>query len=395
MKSSVCGSDDNNWDILEIMSEQIAQRIIRELGAADLVDSLSEKLSGAELHSLLLAVLKRRIGKIEPSHLTRPNAVAQACELDGRLLNEVERVSYGVASQFEAMELSPLAPLGAVATLTGLDQGNVLSAIRAFECASDPTVGLALECARRRKDSAGRKETTRLCASQRVVRFPAPKKAGLTAHFKLFSLVSAARDTGSFSFETAALREHIGSYLALLARLSEMGFRFEDVEVELSDTRVVAHLCTLFGISRDEIRASVRASDYTSSERLIEKLSGAWPGSVTSPSENLAQFDLPNHLIVQMGLLEQYVCAPLREERKAVRLSFNLRRLTGLGYYEGPCFHIKAKNDRGESFALADGGFVDWTRRLLGDSKERLLTSAIGSELMCRMFRRSRPRSGV
>jgi hypothetical protein len=373
------------------MSEQIVQRVLRELGVDDLVDLLSEKLSGAELHSLLLTVLKRRVGKIESSQLTRPNAVTRPSGLDGRLVNEVERVCYSVAPLFVAMELSPLAPLGTVATLTGLDQGNVLSSIRAYECASDPTVGLALECVRRRKDISSRKETTRLCASQRVVRFPAPKKAGFSAHFKLFSLVSAARDTGSFSFETAALGEHIGSYLALLARLSEMGFRFEDVEVELSDTRVVAHLCSLFGISRDEIRASVRASDYTSSERLIEKLSGAWPGSVTSPSENLAQFDLPNHLIVQMGLLEQYVCAPLRKERDDVRLSFNLRRLTGLGYYQGPCFHIKATNDRGERFAIADGGFVNWTQQLLGDSKERLLTSAIGAELICSIFGRPRP----
>jgi hypothetical protein len=371
------------------MNEQIAQRIIRDLGGADLVDLLSDKLSGAQLHSLLLTVLKRRVSKIESSHLTRPNAVTQPCELDGRLLNEVERASYSVAPHFEAVELSPLAPLGTIATLTGLDQGNVLSSIRAFESAADPTVGLALECVRRRKDITSRKETTRLCANQRVVRFPAPKKAGFTAHFKLFSMVSAARDTGSFSFETATLQEHIGSYLSLLARLAEMGFRFEDVEVELSDTRVVAHLCSALGISRDEIRASVRARDHESSERLIEKFSSTWPRSVASHWEELAQFDLPKHLIVQLGLLEQDVCAPLREEREGARLSFNLRRLTGLGYYEGPCFHIKAKNDRGESFALADGGFVKWTQRLLGDSKERLMTSAIGVELMCRMFRRS------
>jgi len=389
---SNCDSDDNKKAILMAMSEQIAQRIIRDLGAADLIDVLSEKLSGAELHSLLLAVIKRRVGRIESSHLTSPNAVTQSCELDGRLLNEVERVGYGVASQFEATELSPLAPLGAIATLTGLDQGNVLSAIRSFELAADPTVGLALECARRRKDSAGRKEITRLCASQRVVRFPAPKKAGFTAHFKLFSLVSAARDTGSFSFETAALREHVGSYLSLLTSLSAMDFRFEDVEVELSDTRVVGRLCSAFGINRDEIRASVRARDSESSERLLEKRSAVWPRSVAEPCDDLAQFDLPKHLVVQLGLLEQYVCAQLREERKEVHLSFNLRRLTGLGYYEGPCFHIKAKNDRGEAFAIADGGFVNWTRRLLGDDKERLMTSAIGSELICRMFRRSRPR---
>ena len=36
---------------------------------------------------------------------------------------------------------------------------------------------------------------------------------------------------------------------------------------------------------------------------------------------------------------------------------------------------------------LADGGFVDWTQTFLADRKERLMTSAIGTELLCRMFR--------
>ena len=84
------------------------------MGVDDLVDLLSEKLSGAELHSLLLTVIKRRVSKIESSHLTRPNAVTQPCKLAGRLLNEVERVSYSGAPQFEAMELAPLAPLGTI-----------------------------------------------------------------------------------------------------------------------------------------------------------------------------------------------------------------------------------------------------------------------------------------
>ena len=34
----------------------------------------------------------------------------------------------------------------------------------------------------------------------------------------------------------------------------------------------------------------------------------------------------------------------------------------------------------GAEFFLADGGFTDWTRRLLSDRKERLLISGLGSE---------------
>jgi hypothetical protein len=32
-----------------------------------------------------------------------------------------------------------------------------------------------------------------------------------------------------------------------------------------------------------------------------------------------------------------------------------------------------------------EGGFVDWTQTLLGDRKERLLTSAVGLDLLVRL----------
>jgi len=373
------------------MSEEIVQRITRDLGTPGLIDLLADRLPGSDLHSLLLSVLKRRIAKIEPPHLKRPNVASQASDLDGRFLHEVEGACYRSASQFEAIELSPLNPLGTLGALTGLDQANALSTVRVFECTSDPTLGLAIESTRRRQLPSDRKQTNRLCTVQRVLRFPVPVKHGFRAHFKLFSLVSAARDSGSFAFEAAALREHIAVYLTLLANLKALGFVFDDIGVEISDTRAVAHLCSRFGIARDEIRASVRANDPTSAARLLAKYPATWPGRITSPSQELAAFDLPEHLLIQLRRLEEDVCVPLRAEHSHVRFEFNMHRLTGLGYYEGPCFHITLKNLRGEKFALADGGFVDWTRRMLLDDKERLLTSAIGIELLCRMFRPSEP----
>jgi hypothetical protein len=372
------------------MSHEITRRIARDLEAPDLIDLLADRLTGSDLHSLLLSVLKRRIARIEPPQLKRSNAASQACELDGRLLHEVERAGYRSASEFEAIELSPLNPLGTLGALTGLDQANAVSTVRAFECTSDPTLGLAIESARRRQRPADRKQTTRLCTSQRVIRFPVPGKRGLRAHFKLFGLLSAARDAGSFAFEAAALREHIAVYLSLFAKLEALGFVFGDVGVEISDTRAVAHLCSMAGIDRNEIRASVRAQDSGSANRLLAKYSAIWPGRIARPSHELAAFDLPKHLLIQLRRLEEEVCDPLGAEHAHVRFEFNMHRLTGLGYYEGPCFHITLKNQHGERYTIADGGSVDWTRRMLLDDKERLLTSAIGIELLCRMFRTSR-----
>lgn len=50
-------------------------------------------------------------------------------------------------------------------------------------------------------------------------------------------------------------------------------------------------------------------------------------------------------------------------------------RQAGRGYYTGLCYKVLAGE---ELFELGDGGFVNWTRRLLGNRKERLLTSGIG-----------------
>ena len=105
--------------------------------------------------------------------------------------------------------------------------------------------------------------------------------------------------------------------------------------------------------------------------------------------DELSQLGLTKPLLHQLHLLKEEVMDPLESIQSEAHFEFNLHRLTGLGYYDGPCFHIKMKNDRGEAFMLADGGFVDWTQLLLSDGKERMMTSAIGEELICRMFKRT------
>ena len=118
------------------MHDDIAQRIAKSAGEADLVDTLAAKISGSELHSILLAVLKQRVGKVEKAALMQPSPVTKACDLDGRLLNKIEGLTYAAAAGYDAIELSPLNPFGAVPVLTGLDLANILSTVRAFECAS-------------------------------------------------------------------------------------------------------------------------------------------------------------------------------------------------------------------------------------------------------------------
>jgi hypothetical protein len=55
------------------------------------------------------------------------------------------------------------------------------------------------------------------------------------------------------------------------------------------------------------------------------------------------------------------------------------------GYYEGLCFKVYAAFG-GELTEVGDGGFTPWTRRLLGNAKERLMTSGLGVDRLATLL---------
>ncbi|MBK9618037.1 MAG: ATP phosphoribosyltransferase regulatory subunit [Candidatus Obscuribacter sp.] len=365
----------------------LAKQIAQKHGQNDLLELLSKDLSGSQLHTVLLTAIKERVKEQSLTDITKTSKVTQACNLDGRLLHQVEGIAYQSAKDYKVVELAPLNPLGTTNQLSGLDQGNILSTIRAFEVASDPTIGLALNCAHLRKTQEQRKNNLRLCTSQRVVRFPEPTNPAYTAHFKLFSMVDSGRDRGSFGFELDALKSQLTVYLELLKTLGQCGFSHKDIVVELSDTRVVKALALSHGVDSDKIKSMVRASDSDSATRLLAQYQKIWVKAPTNIDDELGQYNLPAHHLLQLKALQKQVMEPLSIIYPGVHFCFNLHRLTGLNYYQGPTLHIKLQNLSDQTFMVADGGFVDWTQRLLTDKKERLLTSAIGIELICRVFK--------
>jgi hypothetical protein len=54
-------------------------------------------------------------------------------------------------------------------------------------------------------------------------------------------------------------------------------------------------------------------------------------------------------------------------------------RASGRGYYRDLCFKVNARAD-GTWAEIGDGGFTDWTARLLASEKERLLIAGYGTE---------------
>jgi hypothetical protein len=66
-----------------------------------------------------------------------------------------------------------------------------------------------------------------------------------------------------------------------------------------------------------------------------------------------------------------------RWSSSSCRVREDARRLPGQRYYQRACFKVHAEIE-GQPNEIADGGFTDWTERLLGDSHERILISGAG-----------------
>jgi hypothetical protein len=310
----------------------ITDRIERELGIPGLAFKLAERLDPADLQSLLLDVYRRMVKRrptttiladYETNRFVRPAAYAPARYL------EWERLALSLLPPvFEALELSPVCPLGASAAMAGLSQDRALATIRNTEVVSDSTNVLALEAASRRRALKGSDSRSRtpvhLAAAHRLVRTQRYSDPRLASHFSVFSLCSAGRDRGSFGFETDSLLLHIDFYLAAIRALlgRSVSLRVLITALETGDT-----------------------------------LAGA-----------------------VLALLEH-----LRREHPDADFALHPERTVAREYYRSLCFWIYVASEAGDAVQLVDGGCVDWTQRLLSDAKERLVISGAGTDRILAM----------
>src|SRR3989475_6533870 len=313
---------------------RIINRVERDAGVPHLAEILSDRLAPTDLQSLLLEVFARRAKKRDPKALlddhvsnrfTRPSASDPA-----RLL-EWDRVAFSTLPRvFQAVELSPVCPLGTGSVLSPISQDWTVSTIRNTEIVADSTNVLAIECAVRRREqrniSSGKAAAIHLAASHRLLR---GQKFGVgpgtRQHFRTFTLCSAGRDPGNLLFETETVGLHIGFYL--LALMKFLGTK-ASLRVTVSD----------FGSK------AARAA-------------------------------------VQSGVVEK-----LQSAHKKIRIGIDQDRKQGRGYYDELCFKIFATPSNGREQELVDGGDVNWTQKLLNNAKERLIISGCGSERLCELF---------
>jgi hypothetical protein len=246
--------------------------------------------------------------------------------LDPRLLHRLDGLALDAAADFDAVALSPVAPLGVCSALAPTSQDRTLTANRGTEVVSDPTNVLALECARRLAQSSARSkpQTVRLCALHQVLRAqPLPPQPGFSRHFRLFALAEAGRALPDDGFEVAAIARHVGVFDRLFDRCAALG-------CQLPDRRA-----TLFVTAGRDILA----------QRIRDRL-----------AHELPHVDVVTELFASR-------------------------------YYDGVRVLFGAHTCGGEFAPIGDTGRFDWVAKLASNRRLRFVASGLGIQLIPILFR--------
>jgi hypothetical protein len=136
--------------------QELVDKVERRHSIPGIFSVLAEKLKGTELVTLLLDVARRRAAAVTPAdliaqHQTDRFVAPGQVEFD-RLRRAEELSLAALPDSYQRLVLAPLVPLGAHSAVGTTDQYRVVSTIRGSEVAADPTNGLALEAAVRRRE---------------------------------------------------------------------------------------------------------------------------------------------------------------------------------------------------------------------------------------------------
>ena len=180
--------------------------------------ALVHGLSASALKVLFAEVFSLRAQGVTAAELRRrweSDRFVRPAGCDPRALSALEaRLWQLIPEVFAAVELSPLTPFGTCAALAGIGQDRIVSTAGGTEVVSDSTTTLALETARRRRAQAPG-EQIHLAASHRQLR--AQPMGNASAHFKLLTLVSSARDQGSGRTEADLITLHLRTWRRVLS----------------------------------------------------------------------------------------------------------------------------------------------------------------------------------
>jgi hypothetical protein len=281
----------------------------------------------SESTPVLLELARRQAARRRPADLLAQlerDRFVQPSLLDLRLAHELDGLALSAATEYEAVLLSPVAPLGCCSVVAPTSQDRTLSTSRGCEVVSDPTNLMALLSAARLRQKPD--QPVRLCTVHQTLRAqPFPPLPGYTRHFRMFAITEAGPGRAEDGFEVDAITRAIGTFDRLFdAATRALGCRFP------------------------ERRAIVRttAAREALAVRLTERLKTAF---FTHAEVTREPLDQP--------------------------------------YYAGVRVLFGAQNTRGEHVAIGDVGVFDWLAKLTANHRQRFVAGGFGLQLVPLAFR--------
>lgn len=386
---------EHDRDKTEVIVRSVLEKALGTERANQMMMYLAQGINQTDLSSLLLWLYQQIVGRITPVsvlHQYRENRLLRPCDLDQRELAKVEQCIFASTPEvFSAIDLSPVAPLGINSVLARTSQKNVLSTVKNVEVVADVTTALAIECAERRSKllqvNHHDSQIINLCTSQRSIRLqPFDDIPGFTSHFRVFGAASAGRDVGHEKFEEDSLTYHLLIYLDALYILCNEGYAASDITIAISDIRIAETIIESSSVEREVVGLNTQNEDFD----LFAYCKVGFPSCFLRlndvPKEFVSWYRLEKPMSY-LGEIEKKALMHFRVHFPDISIIFDFGRSSGIGYYENLCFKLVASTAQKQKFPLADGGTVDWTKKLLGNKKERLFISGFGSELFCRNFK--------
>jgi len=291
------------------------QRVVRELGGADVVARIAG-LSGSDFASLMLEVARRRAARETPASVLR--------RYRGDRFVQAGAAAWRSSRRAEDLLLGCLPPdveLMTVAPLVPLGAHSALGTV-----SQNKVVTTIRPC-----EVAA--DPTNALALEAAIRRAAVTKANGSAAPASVRLATIQRVTRGQLYP-AGWQAHFSLFATVTAGRDEGGLRFE---------RAALALQLGFGV------AALRTAGLTPQVALTP-LSAAGE-AIAAEAAGLGALD-----------------AEIVTDRT---------RTAGRGYYRDICFKVNALLDEGPA-EIGDGGFTDWTARLLANQKERLLISGYG-----------------
>lgn len=316
---------------------------------------------------------------IQGNRLHEPSGVSQRDfnSLEGVIMDELADVNF--------VELSPLQPFGINTVLADLNEKNVAAALRRSEANADATTAL-FRLALGRFDPA-KPETIRLGSHARIIRTQSFEGTKFLPHFKFFGQTTVGKESqpkGKYGVdELNALATHLADEVRVLDRLeADSRFTVQNTNIAIGHVGIMQELLSQGRVPED-VRKHTLETNYNALEAAGLDLPSTIPFN-EHVAEQLKDFGFSTSVdaikIFQEAIHTQ---AP----NLMPRLTFDISRIAGIGYYRHLSYKLAADNSAGLTLPLADGGTTSWAQRCSPNNK-RIFTvaSGLGTEFLAQHF---------